>query len=263
MTVYIEYAFLENFLLDGTLLVLALMSARAKICWWRVCLASSCGALFAIFYPFLRLPSGLDTLLKLSVGIGVCLLAYGRLRRKKDRGRYALTCALFFAFSFSFGGALVACSGGNTMQKTPVLAVFTAFAVGSGIALWLVKKLYKRRKLYAYIYACEVSAFGKSIRAQGFLDSGNTAEKKGLPVCFLAPNLFYELYGDALFTQEEQEKIRVVTMSGERSFPLCKGRLTIRLEKGNRIEKEVYFTSGGNMIAREYEILLNARVIEG
>ena len=263
MTVYIEYAFLENFLLDGVLLVLAVTAARLQIRWWRICLSASCGATFAIVYPFLRLPTGLDTLLKLAIGGVLCFLVYGRIQSRKDWGRYALTCTLFFVVSFSFGGALVACSYGNTLQKAPILAVFTAFAVLGCIALLLIKKLYKRRKIYAYTYACEVTGLGKTVRAQGFLDSGNTAEKNGLLVCFLVPNLFYELYGDSLFTQGATEQIRVVTMSGERSFALCKGKLFVCLERGKRIEKEVYFASGGNMIAREYEILLNAGVLEG
>lgn len=268
MTVYIEYAFLENFLYDGVLLSLALAAARARLRWLFVLFSAGLGGVFALAYPFLNLPAWLDIPLKLAVGALLCLLAHGRVKNKKDWGRYALTCVLFFALSFGFGGALVACSGGGTLQKMPAIAVFITFAMLSAVTLLLMKKLYEKRAVHAYVYDCEIFYRGRRVRLSGFLDSGNTATKNGLPVCFLSPDIFYELWGEELLqggstTSAPQEEMRIVTMAGERKFPLYRAGLRVRTGKGLVQRKEVYFASSANMIAREYKMLLNARVLEG
>lgn len=264
MTVYVEYAFLENFLLDGVLLGLSLLAARAPFRWWRVLLSAACGAAFALVYPFVRLPDFLDILLKLSVGALLCLLAHGRVRNKKGWGRYALTCALFFALSFAFGGALIACTGGQALSKTPVIFVLLAFAVLSAGVLLLIKKLYEKRATHGYIYDCAIVYKQREIPVVGFLDSGNTAAKNGLPVCFLSPDVFYDIWGEELlFKEKPSEEMQIVTMSGERKLPLYLGGLQIKTKEGLLRKNEVYFATSSNMISREYKLLLNARILEG
>ncbi|MBQ8394765.1 MAG: sigma-E processing peptidase SpoIIGA, partial [Clostridia bacterium] len=233
MTVYIEYAFLENFLLDGVLLSLSLLAARASFRWWRVSLSAVCGAVFALIYPFIRLPELFDTPLKLAAGALLCLLAHGRLKNKKEWGRYALTCTLFFAFSFGFGGALIACTGGKTLQNTPVFAVLLGFGALSVIVLLLIKKLYEKRAAHAYIYPCMILYRERKIPVDGFLDSGNRATNNGVPVCFLAPDVFYEIWGESvLFQKETQEEMQIVTMTGERKIPLYLAGLQIKTKEG-------------------------------
>ena len=56
MTVYIEYAFAENALLDGLLLYLALRCARLRVSGWRLALASAAGGAQSLLFPVLSLP---------------------------------------------------------------------------------------------------------------------------------------------------------------------------------------------------------------
>ena len=263
MTVYIEYAFLENFFFDGVLLSLALLASKSKIGCWRILLSALVGAGFALIYPFLRLPSTLLTLLKFSVGALMCLLAFGRVKTKKERGRYALTAVFFFVFSFAFGGTLMGVSGKFTTHKPFwVLLGFTALAV---CALVFVKKLYARRALYAFIYDCRLINGAKTVETTGFYDSGNRATKNGVPVCFLSPDLIYELFSGEIFENAGQvcDEMSIATVTGERKTPLYQGEMQIKTAQGICTVKKVYFAPSVNMVKREYKILLNAGIFEG
>ena len=258
MTVYIEYAFLENFFFDGVLLSLALISVKAPLKWWRIVCSATLGGAFALAYPFLRLPSALLFLLKFSVGFLLCLIAFGGVKTKKQAGKYALSVTFFFAFSFAFGGALLGVSGKFTSHKP--FWVTLGFVVLAVLALVFIKKLYQRRSVYAFIYECMVKNGEKSIRTTGFYDSGNLATKNGLPVCFLSPDLIYDLFSEEILEKSGQvcAEMSISTLGGRKTTPLYRGKIQI-----NGGEKEVYFAVSTNMISREYKILLNAGIFEG
>ena len=80
MTVYIEYAFLENFLLDFLLLWLALRGGKEQITVKKLCLSACIGGLYAVIYPLLRLPEILRFLSKIAVGALMCAVAFGKLK---------------------------------------------------------------------------------------------------------------------------------------------------------------------------------------
>lgn len=257
MVVYIEYAFLENFLLDGALLCLALLFSKSKIRWWRVALSALFGTVFALAYPFLKLPAALGYLLKFSVGFLLCFIACGRVKTKKEWGRYALTSVLFFVLSFAFGGALTALANGLFQGNIPTAFVTVGFAVLSVVALLLAKKLYKKKKLHAYTYNCRILYNKRNVAISGYFDSGNLAQKNGLPVCFLSPDILYALFGEEIIKGEGQvcDELEITTMAGEKKLPLYKAVIEI---EGVCSKKEAYFAPAGNMINREYQVLLNA-----
>ena len=132
MVIYVEYALLENLVLDGILLALTLVSAKIPLKFWRVCLSAAVGAAFAVVYPLLKLPTALSYLLKFSVGFLLCFLAVGRVKTKKEWGRYALSCIFFFAYSFAFGGALTALTGATTENRAPASLVLGGFSILKG-----------------------------------------------------------------------------------------------------------------------------------
>ena len=266
MEIYIEYAFLENFLFDGVLLTLALTAAQVKRRTGKILLSALLGAVFAIVFPLLRLSKPLGTLLKILVGFLLVMLAFERLKTEKEWGRYALSAILFFAFSFGFGGSLLGVYSGFSQgdenlfstERVPSLFVFFAFALLTGLSLWLIKRLYARRKSQQSVVLCRISSGGKRLETNGFADSGNLAEKNGLPVCFLAPDTAYELLGEKLLDGTD-EKMKISTMAGERTVSLFLGAVEIKGEAG---KKQVYFAPSANMIGREYKVLLHAGIGE-
>ena len=107
MVVYVEYALIQNFLLDGALLYLSLKGARVAFQRRNLLFAAFLGAVFAIVYPLLVLPEFLKTVLKFAVGALLCLVAFGRVKSKNEWGRYALSCFFFYLFTISFKYKLI------------------------------------------------------------------------------------------------------------------------------------------------------------
>ena len=264
MEIYIEYALAENFCLDAMLLWLALKAGRQKISPVRLIVAAGIGAAFAVAFPLLDLGKTFAYILKFSVGILLCLIAV----KGKGIGRYALTAVLFFGFSFALGGGLLAVysafsvdyriGNGYVTERAPVGLVIAGCFFFAVATISLAKRIYRRRTLFRFIYPCKITLGERTVKAEGFLDSGNRASERGIPVCFLSADLAYDLLGEKAMTEE----MTIMTMGGESKIKIF---LADRLEiycadKPNIIDK-VYFSPSGNIRAREYKIVLNAAVL--
>lgn len=267
MTVYIEYAFLQNFLLDGALVWLSLKGSKTPVRKRKILLSALFGGVFAVVYPLLGLREVLGLVLKLASGVLLCMLAFGRLKSKREWGRFGVFTALFFALSFAFGGAIF--SGAQFFSGEWIKRVLTplCFLLLALISLLLFQKLYKKRAVWRHVYECRITCEGKTISALGFLDSGNMATKNGVPVCFLSPERAYELWGERwLFLDEDRgqvcDEMQFSTVTGVKKAPLIKGSLEIDVKEGIQRVNEVYFAVSSNMISKEYTMILHSRILE-
>ena len=256
MSVYIEYAFAENFLLDGVLLWLSLRIARCKIVKGRLFLSALLGGVFALVFPLLVLPVFFSYLLKFAVGFLLCMVAFPRLKTKNEWGRYALSSACFFSLTFFFGGALTA-----LFPKISPLLFALGFFVLSLFILLFMKKMSKKNALFKNIYTCSIAYKQRRVEILGFYDSGNSAEKNGLGVCFLSPEIAFELFEEEIFKAGGQgcDEIQIQTLSGEKRARIFKGEIEI---KEKNVKKTVYFAISKNMLCREYKVLLHTRIFE-
>ena len=100
------------------------------------------------------------------------------------------------------------------------------------------------------------------MKTEGFFDSGNLAKKEGLPVCFVTPDIFFDLVGEYVLSTKERgqvcDKMQIHTLSGRKNLPVCKGEIECEGKGGEKRKRLVYFASSPNMIAREYKLLINA-----
>lgn len=267
MTVYIEYAFFENFLIDGMLLYLSLRGAKVAFKWKKLLFSAFVGAVFALVFPLLSLPVFLAYLLKFTVGFLLCLLAFPRLKNKNDGGRYALTCALFFFLSFAFAGGIFAfyngfsfSESGYKIEQTPFVFVFCSAIVFLIFSIELIKKIYKKRSVFRHFYDCAILYNKRRVAILGFLDSGNLASANGAPVCFLSPEIAYEIWENELLSPHGE--ITILTLGGEKTLPLFLGDLEIRFDKNIFTRKRVYFAPSAHMVSREYKMLLQANIFD-
>ncbi len=271
MIVYVEYAFLENTLFDFALLCMAALLCNIKITWWKTLFSACLGGVFAVLFPLLALPDFLFLLLKIAVGLLLCLVAFPRLKTKKDGGRYALNAALFFLLTFLYGGALTALFSTLFCGKISVFIVVAGFAFFSLLLLFLAKKFREKRALYRHIYDCAILYKQRVTAVLGYMDSGNLASKNGVPVCFLSTDIFYDIWGEELAFAtlpkngedggQVCDEMQISTMSGEKRIKLFLAVLEMRLPSGEKVQKQVYFSPSANMINREYKLLLNAGII--
>lgn len=269
MTVYIEYAFLENFIFDGTLLWLSCKGSRTPI-YWRKILCSACiGGVFAVVFPLLYLSPVLKTVCKLSFGLLMCLIISNGLKTRKERGRYALNVVFFFLLTFAFGGALLGVMQESSMIKYKNGIVGIGFALLTVLAVVWIERLYQKRAIERCIYDCEVRFQENAVQLRGFFDSGNLATKNGLPVCFISPDVVFDVWekDNPYLDYKKQwgqvcDEICFTTLSGEKKVRAYKGSIEIVTPTGVKRCDEVYFALSTNMISREYKLILNSRIFD-
>ncbi len=263
MTVYIEYAFLENFLVDLALLWLSLKAVKEIISLPRLLFSASLGAAFAVIHPLCGFSPAMSMFVKLAVGGLLPMLCFCRIKTKKEWGRYALSVVFFYVFTFLFGGAMTAIF--SSAKRRPYL-FFLSLALLTGLSYSLIAKIYQKRAVFRQIYECTLLFQEQKIKAQGFLDSGNLATKNALPVCFVSVDIFYDLCGEAFFLNEKEggqvfDEMAISTIVGEKNVVLYQGKICIKTA-GEYLEKEVYFAPSTNMITKEYKVLLHACILE-
>lgn len=267
MIVYVEYAFVENFVLDTMLLYLSFRAAKVDFKWKKLLFSAAVGAIFALLFPLLSLPDPLASFLKFFVGFLLCLLCFDRFKW----GKYAFVCVCFFGFSFAFAGAIFAVyngfshlENGYKIDQAPVALVLCGGVGFTLLTLSAMKKFYRKRALHSHLYPCKIRYNERSVNALGFLDSGNMATRNGLPVCFVSPDITYELWENELAFSNAvtREEITVLTVGGEKTLPLFKGELTIQTPDGVFERKEVYFSPSAHIVSREYKILLQSCILE-
>ena len=258
-----EYALLENFLVDASLLYLALLAARIPVSVWRLCLGGGVGACFALVFPLLSLPPWLAYLLKFAVGALLCLLANPRRPKRTRKGGFALTVGLFYAFSFCLGGGLIAVfesfdlpyyivSGGGVLSTLPVGWLTLACAVFVALGKYFIHKLYARKRRFAHIVSCSIFYKDARVRVDGFVDTGNKASYGGRAVCFTTPDVIYRLFE----LSPPMASMSVKTVSGERTIPLYLAD-ELHIRSGSTVTvKGVYLSPSVHMLGKEYGLLL-------
>ena len=255
MVVYWEYAFAENFLIDGLLLLLSLLCARGKISVWRLLSASGLGAAQAVVFPLLRLPGWASYLVKILFGLTLCLIV-------APKGGKALlrTGVAFFALTFAYGGLLTAAysffnveyveGNGYLVEQAPValvvcgaLAFFVATVLGA-------RSFYAYRKLKRSLCPCTLRSGEKNLSLTGLYDSGNMLTYKGQPVCVVSAAVVFALFGRSA---KSAGRITVKTVNGSRDAPVfaCE-----QLQVDGRGYGSAYLTVG-EVSSKNYQIILH------
>ena len=83
-------------------------------------------------------------------------------------------------------------------------------------------------------------------------------DRKGY--CLLSPEIAYSLLEfscEALY--ENKQTITIRTLSGEKQVPIFLGEILLT---GEHKKKRVYFAIVGNMVNREYKLILHSKILE-
>lgn len=275
MEIYIEYAFIENFALDFLLCYFAfkLLRLPVKIPW--ISFSAIVGAVFAVAYPFFNLFQTTKTLGevgKLAFPFLACFLGFGCKIRKKDRGRYATSVIAYYCLSFLFAGGVYAfCNifgvnyafSDGILVGAPIATVLgVCFITAFGLKK-LIKAVYNRRRLARFIYPCKLRKGDRQVCSEGYVDSGNLAQKHGIPVCFLSAELFFELFGVNAF-EDGEEELFISTISGEKKIKLfLLDELWIYFGQGENIVYKPYCAVSPALQGKDYKVLLGTWATDG
>lgn len=263
MVVYWEYAFLENALLDGLLLYLALRCARGTVRVGNLGLAAASGGAEAVVFPLLALPAWAAYAVKVLGGAALCLIA-GSGKRTKT---YVAVTAFFFLFTFTLGGLLTAAysffgvekteSGGYLIGRAPAVLVVAVFVVFAVIAEACVRAFYRYRKVHRALFDCVLTANGRCVRWKGFADSGNCLMFRGAPVCVISAAAALALFGRGA-DAHAVGRMRIATVNGSSSAPVLR---CDSLRVGEQVFRGVFLTIGE--VGKEYSVILHTAFTEG
>ena len=253
MTVYIEYAFAENALLDGLLLYLALRCARLRVSGWRLALASSAGGAQSLLFPLFSLPVWLSYPVKFLGGVLIAVI-----------GCPLWVCAAFFLLTFALGGLLAAVSSffgaefaegrGFLVGRTPVLFVLAAaFGFFFGMAA-LFRLVHRRRAVARASVPCVIEG-RRTVHWDALYDSGNLLFFRGEPVSVLAPVAALALFGGS----KPVGRITMRSAGGEKTSPVFRAK---KLTAGEKVWEGALFAVGEVGIP-DRPVLLNAMLWEG
>lgn len=264
MVVYLEYAILENFMIDGALLYLSVKCAKARTKWYRLTSAAALGAAEAVVFPLIALPVWAQYLTKFLGGLLLPLLAVSGKKFKP----YAIAAAVFFFLTFALGGLLTAAYSffgltfaegeGYRIGQAPVGIVLGAALLFFCIVLVAAKKFYRYRKLAKNLLSCTLTEGGRDFHWQGYADSGNRLTFRGKPVCVASPAAVFALFGRSA---KAAGRMTVSTVNGEKDSPVFECE-SIEIAIGRkRFRKEgVYLTVGE--VGKDCQLILSTALME-
>ena len=266
MIVYWEYAFAENFLLDGLLLWLALKTSRGKIRARNLLFASAVGAAEAVVVPLVAFPVWAAYLAKIAGGALICLLAVHRGSKKT----YLVCTAAFFLYTFALGGLLTAAysffgaeyaeGNGYLVESAPVALVFSLAGVFAIACVSGVKYLFRFRAVQKNLLRCTLTHGSRTVCWRGLADSGNCLIFRGKPVSVISPAAAFALFGREF---PVAGRMSVRTVNGERETPVleCEKAVIYCGKEKNTIEHILFAV--GDTGSKEYPIILHTALTEG
>ncbi|MBP5308612.1 MAG: sigma-E processing peptidase SpoIIGA, partial [Clostridia bacterium] len=103
MSVYVEYAVIDNMVFDYLLLKAALKTGRVKFGEIQLIATAAAGTFFALFFPLMNVGGAAGVIFKIVVG-EVMVLAAGKY---VDIYSYIRTLLFFLFYTFAVGGAMI------------------------------------------------------------------------------------------------------------------------------------------------------------
>ena len=209
MTVYLEYVFIENLIMDFIILKETLELVKLKTNNKRIFLASAISTIYVIIMLMLKLDVLNYALSKILLAMCITYIAI----LPKDIRVYLKGIALFFLVSIINLGTYICIANIFNMPKETKLEralVYIAtyyLAKTFLVGLWRMYRTEINKRELNYVVELNIS--GKLYTYEGFLDTGNTVHSHGLPVIFA--EILEEEILDKLINYESFE-VKTVTL---------------------------------------------------
>lgn len=258
MTVYIEYALIDNLVIDYLILkaTFSLMGvARSK---GRLFLSALFASVLALIFPLISL-SSIATLLKLVMPITVVVIS-GKFSSKKE---FFFCVAIFLSITFAFGGSvsgIYSILGIELASEFCVSTVIIPVCFISRAVLRLVKHFYKRKTFDNFVYLVKVFQGEMSLELKGFLDTGNGVYDGKNPVVFLRKELAKKLFASGKNTKVKS--IEINTVNGcDKKILFTLERIEILVDNSLYIYNDVCVCVS-DKIGYNYDLLLHPALFE-
>lgn len=257
MVVYIEYAIIDNLIIDYFLLKATLTTTGKSLKKVRLFLCAILGTGVALVYPLLYRHRWILNIVKLLTGVTLILLA-SEYKGVKD---YLINLCVFLGYTFITGGALLAIADCVNSSEMVVGVVFLpAYLILSGF-IKLVKYIYKSRHVLSFTYKIRLQIGDIVVNCTGFLDTGNGAYYLDSPVIVCDKKFFVKNFLKAGFCKK-LIKIPVQTVGGKSyNFATPIESLVIYIGKEQNIYNNVVL-----MVAKQvglgYDLILHPQLFK-
>ncbi|MBO7214745.1 MAG: sigma-E processing peptidase SpoIIGA [Clostridia bacterium] len=227
MTVYIEYAFIDNMIINYILLKTATRFALVKTKFLWLLSSALVGTAVAIITPLFSLGNFYLIIIKIALAFLMVALAGKFISVKK----YLFTLILFLLFTFASGGLIIALFSFlnvdyesyfilNYDSVMPIGVTVLIIYILSSMLLKLSAYIVKERDLRPFLRTCVLIINKKRYRVKGFIDSGNGLYdfRSGLPVAVCSTALFNKVKGGGI--KKAVSTITFDTVSGRAEMQL-------------------------------------------
>ena len=267
MEIYVEYAFLENLCVDATLIFISCYLLKIPVQKRNVFFGGLVGGGFALLYPILSVSLPFFAIvLKIFFPFILCKIGLGR-----EKKHYAVCVAAFYVTSFLFAGGIYALCGifsspyaylDGFVTPAPFGVILCGIILAIFAIVYFFKKIYRRRNQTERLFRCKILVSGREVETVGFADSGNVATKGGKPICFLSPDLFYDLFSERVFELWEEE-LCITSVAGDKKIKLWKiDELKIYSGGKENIIKKLWVSPSYQLTGREYKLLFGTWAFE-
>lgn len=216
MTIYLDYIFIENFLIDYILLKETSYMARKNIPYKRIIISSITGSLYVVIMMSFRIPELNYIICKLLLAVIMIYISF----KPKLVHEHIKLVLLFLLISVINVGTLMVITNLLNLQNISGLLKLTLYIASLFVSKYFTEymwKIYKREIRSAdLIYEVKICLGNKVYKYNAFLDTGNNVYSYTYDV----PVIFGELLQESMLKELEQKEsfnIRTVTLSNESS----------------------------------------------
>ncbi|MBR6688680.1 MAG: sigma-E processing peptidase SpoIIGA [Clostridia bacterium] len=239
MTIYLEYIFLENLIMDFVVLKETIEIAKVNLNNKRIMLASLISSTYVVVMFYFRLERLNYVVTKLLLAICIIYISV----KPKTMKIYSKCFVLFFLVSIINVGTYIVISNIFNMSnelglEKAFVYIFTYFVGKTFLGgLWRIYRTEINKN--ELNYTVKINIGGKIYTYTGFLDTGNTVYSHGVPV------IFAELLDEKMLKGIENKpyfNVKTVTL-------------------GNVCTKKAYILEGIKISSKTKEWIVNAGVV--
>lgn len=208
MTIWIEYAIIDNLVINSLLLWFVFRTIKQAPPKWKILVSALVGTVAALIMPLLTYTGFIAFLIKLGIGASMVFIV-----QNKGLARFLLFYLLFFVYTFAFGGALygILFMFGSTAGALLYFTNATSVPVGGLVLVGLVaakilslciKYLNLRHSVNNYLRDIVIQNRGNKFHVTSYLDTGNRLVDpvSRAPVVIISLSLFLKMFPEITVT---------------------------------------------------------------
>lgn len=261
MTIYLDYMFFENLLIDYILLKETSYIARRKVTRKRVFISAFIASTYVVVMMYFKIQELNYLICKVLLVIIMIYISF----EPKKMNEYVKLMALFFLISVINVGTLTVITNLLNIQSTKALIKIVIYVTSMLLSKFFMKylwKVYKREiKNDDLIYEVSFCLGNKTYKYNAFLDTGNNVFSYTHNVAVIFAELLDEIMLESLKTKESFS-IKTVTLSNQsnkQAYIFDK----IEISKGNKkyfVKAAIVFEKTKLSKNDGYNMLLNYNI---